>query len=286
MNVLFSKCSEAIDRAVTTKTYGVFYSDKNTPNVNIHIHECCEILFCISGGKSFFIEDRIYDVEDGDVFVINPYEAHKITARENCEFIRYVIQLHPSFLYGVSTEETDLSSCFNTRGPGITHKLSLLPAEKDRLLHIFSKFSKHTSIADDVLKTIAVTEVIAVVNKYFYEKNKDNSANTGYGNSVTVNILKYINANFNQELSLEIISKKCYMTVNELCRVFKKNMGTTVTKYITSIRITESKKMLKEGYSVSETAERCGFADYANFIRVFKKTVGIPPGQYKKSNDL
>ena len=57
--------------------------------------------------------------------------------------------------------------------------------------------------------------------------------------------------------------------------------GTTATKYITSKRITEAKKHLLEGKSVTDAAFLCGFNDYANFIRLFKIAVGIPLGKYK-----
>lgn len=54
-----------------------------------------------------------------------------------------------------------------------------------------------------------------------------------------------------------------------------------VTKYIVSKRITEAKKLLATEKSVTDTAFMCGFNDYANFIRTFKKAVGVPPGKYK-----
>ena len=75
MQVVFSKCSQAIERAKTDKSYGCFYSESSDADRNIHLHECCEILFCLSGGKTFFIGERIYEVEDGDIFVLNPFEA-------------------------------------------------------------------------------------------------------------------------------------------------------------------------------------------------------------------
>jgi AraC-like DNA-binding protein len=53
-----------------------------------------------------------------------------------------------------------------------------------------------------------------------------------------------------------------------------------VAKYITSRRITEAKKLLSNGKNVTDTAIMCGFEDYANFIHVFKKHVGVTPGKY------
>ena len=109
-------------------------------------------------------------------------------------------------------------------------------------------------------------------------KHTSSGKQTG-GNTIKAAI-DYINANFAQPLSLETIASNSYISVNQLCRLFNKYCGTTVVKYITSRRITEAKKMLASGKSVTDTAILCGFEDYANFIRVFKKYVGVTPGKY------
>jgi AraC-like DNA-binding protein len=44
--------------------------------------------------------------------------------------------------------------------------------------------------------------------------------------------------------------------------------------------------MLLAGNSVTDTAFRCGFNDYANFIRTFKSAVGVSPGKYKAVSGL
>jgi AraC-like DNA-binding protein len=47
------------------------------------------------------------------------------------------------------------------------------------------------------------------------------------------------------------------------------------------LKVIEAKKLLSSGKSVTDTAIMCGFDDYANFIRVFKKHVGQTPGKYR-----
>ena len=83
---------------------------------------------------------------------------------------------------------------------------------------------------------------------------------------------------------LKNIANSLDMSEGYLCRIFKKNLGTTVTKYIAGKRISEAKKLLKNGHSVSDTAMLCGYHDYANFIRSFKKSVGVSPGKYAIHN--
>ena len=65
-----------------------------------------------------------------------------------------------------------------------------------------------------------------------------------------------------------------------LCHTFKNITGKSIMKYYQELKITEAKKLLSSGKNVTDTAIMCGFEDYANFIRVFKKHVGVTPGKY------
>lgn len=279
MQVVFKTCANAIDNAIKNKSFGCFYSEKSIETTDIHVHECCEIFFCISGGKTFFIDNRVYEASDGDVFLLNPFEAHKITSEKN-EFKRFVIQVHPAFLYNNSTTETALAKGFYTRGENITQRLSLSDDELLKMFEFVKRLESENEFGDDVLKTTTAIELIVFLNFLFNEKNKGKSVPKSFENNTINSALKYINQNYSSRLTLEIIAKNSYVSVNELCRLFKKHLGTTVTKYVLSKRITEAKKMLKDGRSVGDTAQNCGFGDYANFIRTFKKMVGVSPGKY------
>ena len=283
MNVVFSKCSEAISCANANKGFGVFYSTATSGNSNIHIHDCCEIFFCIEGIGNIFIDEKIYTLNKGDLFVINQFEAHKISPDSTKNFERHSLHIHPSFIYGSSSAETDLSQCFTIRGEKISHKTNLCGENYNIILNLFKKLSRTYGFGDDIIKTLAATEIITHTNNFFKTQNKEFSYHSSVENK-TVNIaINYINQNFSSHLNLDLVAKKSLVSVNELCRLFKKHLGTTVSKYIMSKRISEAKKMLKNGSSVLQTAEECGFTDYTSFIRAFSRAVGVAPGKYKKS---
>lgn len=286
MQVMFSKCDEAINHAASSQKYGCFYSDKSSESIDIHLHECCEIMFCLSGGKNMFIDERIYEAEDGDIFVINPFEAHKITSAAEKPFVRFVMQISPAFLYASSTSETDLACCFSMRGNNISHKIATRGEETEKMLHIMRKLSSFHEYGDDVMKNLAAVEFITNVNKLFAEKNRGYTYHSESTNKTLSKAMSYINENFSRDLSLNTVAKNCFVSVNELCRMFKQHTGTTVGKYIASRRMTEAKKLLKNGVSVTDTAELCGFSDYTGFIRAFKRVVGVSPGKYKKQFDF
>lgn len=279
MNYYFQKCHEAVDYAVTTKTFGIYHSADNNPNTEIHTHNCCELLLCLKGGKNFLINDQIYEVCDGDLFLTNQFEAHKITFLEGCEVERYVVEIHPDFLFSSSTDETDLSRCFYKRTADFPHRIHLNQQEQEQMLSLFSTLKATHPYGDDVVKNCTGILLFAMVNQLFSEHQ---SADEPSGDPLLQKAISYINRHFNQELTLEMIAKDCFISVNQLCRVFKESLGTTVMKYVIGKRISEAKKYLKAGYSVSDTALMCGFRDYSNFIRTFTAVVGISPGKYAK----
>ena len=281
MQSFFNTCGEAAEHAAKNKSFGAYYSENSDPNLQIHIHECCEIFLCLSGGKSFLIDDKVYDVRDGDLFIINQFEAHKVIPDSETAFSRYIMHVHPTFLYSISEGDIDLSECFY-RADG-KNRFSLSPAELEEFCRLFEAMKTENSYGDEIYKKIRATELLLAVNRV--SATHSERAPQAKKHKTVQLAIDYINTNYSQELTLDMIAKNTYVSVNQLCRLFTRYCGTTVTKYITSKRITEAKKLLEDGRSVTDTAFMCGFNDYANFIRVFKKTVGVPPGKYKKFSE-
>lgn len=282
MNVYFEKCTDALGYAIETKTYGIFHSTKNNPNFDIHSHECCEILFCLKGGKNFLIDDKIYKACDGNVFILNQFEAHKITFEEDCPVERFVLQLHPEFIFSASTDDTDLSRCFYIRNENTSNCIALNKEEKDYLEDLFLSLKKEYDYGEDVMKNAIMLQLLAFVNQKFVTNH---SAEYKIPEEQLKKAVLFINEHLCDKLTLEMIAKELYISVNQLCKLFKSALGTTVMKYVVGKRISQAKKYLKSGISVSETAEKCGFYDYANFIRTFTKCVGTSPGKYKNTID-
>lgn len=278
MKCMFESCSKAIAYAGEKKSFALYHSESSNPDPAIHIHECCEIFFCMSGGKNFLIGGQLYDVTPGDIFVINQYEGHKITYRESEKFERYVFQISPEFIYGQSSEKTDLAKCFYPHEGGFDHRRPLSPDAVKKLKEKIDLLGGDFGYGDDLLKKQIMIEILVEINRAFM--TSEDVSNVSSNEAVRLAI-DYINENYDSPLTLDRVAKSAYLSVNQLCRLFSKYCGTTVAKYIVSKRISEAKKLLASGHSVTETAIRCGFGDYSAFMRVFKKNVGMTPGKYK-----
>ncbi len=280
MNCFFESCLGAINNANENKSFGIYYSEAQNPNPDMHIHDCCEIFFCLSGGKNFLIGNKLYDVNDNDIFVLNQYEAHKVTFDPARDFRRYVFQVSPDFMRNMSSNVTDLSACFYPHRSDFDHRVHLSYEQAQTIKASISLLANNESFGDDIIKNSAMSTILVELNRMYLDKDQNHFPS--HQNKTVKAAIDYINSHFSEEITLETVAKAVYLSVNQLCRLFSEHCGTTVAKYITSRRITEAKKLLSEGRSVTETAMLCGFGDHTVFIRAFKKNVGVTPGRYGK----
>jgi AraC-like DNA-binding protein len=96
--------------------------------------------------------------------------------------------------------------------------------------------------------------------------------------------LHYIDTNFKTQLSLSQVAEQSGMSVSSFVRFFKKNTGRTFVEHLNRVRIAEACKLLRNPkQSLLHISMICGFNNQSHFNRVFKKCVGLSPGQYKKS---
>ena len=279
MNVFFNVCHDAIDCALKNKTFGLYYSESASPSLNIHVHDCCEIFLSLSEGNSFLIDDKVYPLNANDLFIINHFQAHKVSPCTNKMFTRFSLHVHPSFIHNSSSPEIDLANCFYSENKA--DKISLTASQSEKFQELFKTLSIDYGYADDLYKKMRVIEILIEVNKLF--SNNVSINGTTKENKTLKLAIDYINQNFTKQIDLEEIAKNCFVSVNQLCMIFKHHLSTTVKKYVNSKRITQAKKFLSEGKSVTETAFACGFNDIIYFIHVFKKTVGVSPKKYAET---
>lgn len=255
--------------------------------MDMHIHDCYEIYYSISGGKQFLIDNRFYDINPGDLFIINQFESHYLAQINNMVHERIIISIHPDFLKEISTIKTDLNYCFTERNQAFNHRISLNKEQQYRFLYFISKITTLNEFGSDILERVAFMEMMVMINSLFINNHRAEIADTNFQyNQQVQEILTYINQHITDAITVEQLAEQFYISTSYICRIFKAATGTTINKYINARRITISKSLLTMGLGVSEVCEKSGFNDYSNFLKAFTKAVGISPkkyGQYSAS---
>jgi AraC-like DNA-binding protein len=140
-------------------------------------------------------------------------------------------------------------------------------------------FRKHAW--DYFKKPFKIEELKMSLESALSSKKKNGSSIKGKGISRAI---KYINENFDNQLRLCQIAQESAMSLSCFERTFKKEMGTTYTKFLNKFRISRAAKMLEqEDLSISEIAFACGFTNPYHFTRMFNRIMAMPPRTYRKS---
>ncbi|MBB6637185.1 response regulator [Cohnella thailandensis] len=101
-------------------------------------------------------------------------------------------------------------------------------------------------------------------------------------NIIVEQVNRYIHIHLMNDLSLHIIGDAVGYNPSYLSRVYKHLTGVGIAEYILTQRLTLAKSLLKESkLRVGEIAAKSGFMSEAHFFRIFKKTTGMTPAEYR-----
>lgn len=263
-----------------THTFAIAHLYKEEKAMDMHIHDCYEIYYSISGGKQFLIDQEFYNIEPGDIFVINQYESHKLTQVDSMVHERIVLSIHPEYTKMLSTPATNLDACFSDRPQNFRHKISFNKEQQKRFLYLINKITNAEGYGQDVVEQSSFMELMLLINSAVLAAH-DALPRTDYVyNKQVDDILAYINQNISSPISIGNLATQFFLSESYICRIFKSSTGTTIQKYITARRISIAKNLLSDGISVMEAYEKSGFTDYSNFFKAFTKVVGISPKKY------
>jgi len=94
---------------------------------------------------------------------------------------------------------------------------------------------------------------------------------------------EFIRANYKKKIKLIDISKAIYLSPYYLSHIFKKETGSTLLEYLTKVRIEEAKRLLENtSWNTTRISFEVGCSDQSYFCKVFKKSEGISPYDYKR----
>ena len=99
-------------------------------------------------------------------------------------------------------------------------------------------------------------------------------------------VIRYVEENYTQNITLEGLAQKYYISVSYLSRRFKNVTGENFSEFLIRRRIDHACQLLSTtGLSVAEVGTVCGYPDCFYFSRIFKKVMGMPPSRYREQDD-
>lgn len=254
--------------------------------VELHQHPFYEIFFFLSGNVNYIIEGRTYNLRPGDILLTGSADIHRPDVRPGKPYERIVVWLADDvFISLKDLFGEDLTSCF-TDAALKDYRLIRPDSQKitdlKRICGKISEARKGRELGSAALVYSYMTEFLVKVSRAYYD-TPDSIKNDITENEKVNQILLYINENLTEELSLDQLASRFYISKYYLSRQFKQYTGLSLYQYIIKKRLITSRNLLRNGVPVMDACLRCGFSDYSNFLKVFKREFGKNPSEYYRS---
>ena len=153
---------------------------------------------------------------------------------------------------------------------------------------ILRTYSTATSMSYtvDMALGVLLTEMLEMLMQDAWSNRREDSVGIGTipNGQIPAEIKSYIEENYREKLTLEVIAKRFYINKQYLARIFQKAYGISVGDHIANVRISAAKEMLRfTNMRIEEIGASVGIEDPNYFARVFKRVEGISPKQYRES---
>lgn len=231
-------------------------------------HNAYEIYIIYTGKRNMYRGETLFNMTCGDVLLLPPGIPHRSFGHE--AYTGICIEFSDFYIKNNLNEATYrlLKSCFSA---------PLISLNRNALEAIYEDSKKAISEPDcrkSALKSITQILHGFLSNSIYADKISSDS-------DLSV-ISSYIQKNFLNIKGLDDLSTHFKLSKSHLCRVFKQHTGITITGYINALKIQYSCKLLAETNTpISEIYKLCGYNSSQYFNRIFKRTRGITPHQFK-----
>lgn len=224
----------------------------------------------LSGSGELVYDGKKYELKKGDMVFIDCRKPYSHTTDLNLWSLRWCHFYGPtlSFVYEKYVE----------RGGRPTFR----PEETAPFLSTLDSLYKLAS-GSDYIRDMRINEELNRLCTLLMEQSwHPEEATTAPKKLSVVEVKEYLEQHYAEKITLDELSTRFFINKYYLTRVFKEQFGQSITAYLTSLRITHAKQLLRfSEKSVEEIGLECGLGQLHYFSRVFKEVEGVPPSIYR-----
>lgn len=191
------------------------------------------------------------------------------------------IRISTNLMQACSTEKTNIIESFSinpdpvVRIRGQSEILMLIKSLASQMSTLSSQSERY---AADLLEESSIKMFLALVLRVCILSDLHRVQRSGH--LAIDEVFRYIHDHLTEELTLEQLEKKFFVTRHHLIRQFKRRCGMTVHQYIVKARLDLCRTYIEQGYSITEVYRMGGFGGYNHFFRAFKQEYGMTPKEY------
>ena len=250
--------------------------DQTRKEFSYHYHDFHKVVIFISGKAAYHIEGKAYQLKPWDILLVNRHAIHSPEIDPSVPYERFILWIQNDIPW------QELLKCFqkaNDRSYNLVRLNSALQEKMKDILFELENSAKSDEYGREILTQSLFLQFMVYLNRIFLEKQYIFDKKSYTFDSQIASILQYINHNLKEDLSVETLSARYYVSKYHLMRKFKQETGYTLHNYIVNKRLLMARTLISNGMPVTKAAQESGFAEYSTFSRAYRKQFKTNPSE-------
>lgn len=270
--------------------FNMAFQDKKLPSRELpeHLHDRYELVYVYSGKGIFFLNQMLYEMSEGDLFIIPGNTIHHALPDAETPVTSTAVFFDPQLIGHFPAEPYMNMQVFEWARKYKSYKVvvpaALRPLLEEKLKQMHEELEQQEPGFRYAVQ-LHLNSLLLHMNRLIMKDSHHQIAGPGVGPTWLLSILQHLDQfHTEQSVGLSYLAKHISVSAAHLSRVFKQYTGMNVTDYVNAKRISTAKELLSTtDFGIDTIASHCGYESLPYFHKLFKKYTGVTPGVYRKN---
>ena len=278
--------SEVGKRGYLNENFRLFHlKDSRAQKLDYHYHEFDKLILLLNGKVTYVVEGVTYFLQPWDILLVQHNMIHRPIIDPTEPYERIVVWLGRDWLASRSDPGEALDTCFHTARERGFH---LLRVDGNRRLQYMQTIQRLEEAlvsrefgAARLADTLCQQVLIGVNRDILRDRTAQEQRDSYRVDPKMEEVLRYIGEHLEEDLSVDALANRFYLSRYYLMHRFKAVTGYTLHQYINQKRLLRAGELIRAGVPVMKAAEQAGFAEYSTFLRAFQNTFHMSPREFR-----
>ena len=243
----------------------------------LDISECFRLLLIGRSDSMLSLSGRLYSLDSGSVAILPPQAEGTFVYGSQCSYTQ--IAFCPA-----ANDPLDLSAQLQRLSRGLTH-IRLRGTKAESMRAALMRLDELIATGQGTGKAAYARVYDLIVDLVTQSKNAVGIAvlEAKPTTRLARDIKAYLDLSFTEDITLDSLAARFFVSPSHLCRVFKSEIGRRPFAYINDLRIDRAASLLRSGLAMSKVRDICGYHSDQHFIKEFRARMDTTPGRFRLS---
>lgn len=231
-------------------------------DIELHLHEYSEILYCIDGTADIVVDQKPIQLHSQELIFIPPNIPHEYLC-ENCDLMCAVFSndFIPAFYKEIINIKPNIQPFY--------------APELNGMIEDFENIKKQN--------TVTICGYLNLICGKVFDIIRSTSSRLPVESALYPKVISYLSAHFQENITLKEVAKKFGYNEKYLSSVLHQTSGMNFRRLLSLYRINKAKELMRtntNNMNIFEIAMSSGFTSITSFNRIFKDFTGVTPRHY------